>query len=285
MNNKKNSNLVPILIAIFIIILVGVRIWMKAENEKLYDSLDAAREVYRDDIKKADIYDKKDGDYFKEISVVTIFDDNNLSNSWFHTNYDSVTVKLDDSINELMLKERCLIMVTMINEMQDNLQAYYEKSEYNKIYEENKGMSSMKYRGIYLDIYHKAKFIFNTSRYIYTFEYVNSMTVKDKQTGETKYYDYWESDGVLKQFEDRYGSKTSSKSSIQSSTSESTKPNQKGASSAGSQNSYDPYNVNDYKSSEEFADDKYEEFYDYEDDYEDEDEAYDAAEDYWNEHH
>ena len=47
----------------------------------------------------------------------------------------------------------------------------------------------------------------------------------------------------------------------------------------------DTYNVYDYKSAQEFADDKYEEFYDYEDDYEDEDEAYDAAEDYWYDHH
>ncbi len=48
---------------------------------------------------------------------------------------------------------------------------------------------------------------------------------------------------------------------------------------------YDSYDVYSYKSAQEFADDKYEEFYDYEDDYEDEDEAYDAAEDYWREHH
>ena len=47
----------------------------------------------------------------------------------------------------------------------------------------------------------------------------------------------------------------------------------------------DPYDVYDYKSAQDFADDKYEEFYDYEDDYDDEDEAYDAAEDYWREHH
>ena len=47
----------------------------------------------------------------------------------------------------------------------------------------------------------------------------------------------------------------------------------------------DLYHVEDYSSSQDFADDKYEEFYDYEDDYEDEDEAYDAAEDYWREHH
>ena len=32
---------------------------------------------------------------------------------------------------------------------------------------------------------------------------------------------------------------------------------------------------------QDFADDKYEEFYDYEDDYDDYDEAYEAAEDYW----
>ncbi|MCR5501922.1 MAG: hypothetical protein K6F53_02845 [Lachnospiraceae bacterium] len=47
----------------------------------------------------------------------------------------------------------------------------------------------------------------------------------------------------------------------------------------------DTYDVYSYKSAQDFADDKYEEFYDYEDDYEDEDEAYDAAEDYWREHH
>ena len=47
----------------------------------------------------------------------------------------------------------------------------------------------------------------------------------------------------------------------------------------------DPYDVDKYKSAQDFADDKYEEFYDYEDDYEDEDEAYDAAEDYWRKHH
>ena len=48
---------------------------------------------------------------------------------------------------------------------------------------------------------------------------------------------------------------------------------------------YDAYDVYNYKNAQDFADDKYEEFYDYEDDYEDEDEAYDAAEDYWREHH
>ena len=43
----------------------------------------------------------------------------------------------------------------------------------------------------------------------------------------------------------------------------------------------DTYDVHSYSDSQSFADDKYEEFYDYEDDYEDEDEAWDDAVDYW----
>lgn len=43
----------------------------------------------------------------------------------------------------------------------------------------------------------------------------------------------------------------------------------------------DPYNVYAYKSAREFADDKYEEFYDYEDEFDDEDDAWDEAYDYW----
>ncbi|WP_155832304.1 hypothetical protein [Butyrivibrio sp. MC2013] len=48
---------------------------------------------------------------------------------------------------------------------------------------------------------------------------------------------------------------------------------------------YDPYDVHDYGSSKSFADDKYDEFYDFEDEFEDEDDAYDAAEDYWDDNH
>lgn len=59
----------------------------------------------------------------------------------------------------------------------------------------------------------------------------------------------------------------------------------KSSSSGKSKKSYDYYGVQDYKTAQDFADDKYEEFYDYEDDYEDEDEAYDAAEDYWNDNY
>ena len=84
-----------------------------------------------------------------------------------------------------------------------------------------------------------------------------------------------------------YCSKHNPKKSTTSSSYSSKKNNSvsKKNSSGSSKKKYDSYNVYDYKSAQDFADDKYEEFYDYEDDYDDEDEAYDAAEDYWREHH
>ncbi|WP_022778311.1 hypothetical protein [Butyrivibrio sp. AE3009] len=84
-----------------------------------------------------------------------------------------------------------------------------------------------------------------------------------------------------------------SKSTTTSLSSKTTKKNstskysstKKNSSKSSTKKKYDQYDVYNYKSAQSFADDKYEEFYDYEDDYEDEDEAYDAAEDYWRDHH
>ncbi len=75
--------------------------------------------------------------------------------------------------------------------------------------------------------------------------------------------------------------KKKSYNTFKKSSSSSSSSSYKKKSSGSSSYVYDSYDVNSYKSKEEFAEDKYEEFYDYEDDYEDEDEAYDAAEDYW----
>ena len=79
--------------------------------------------------------------------------------------------------------------------------------------------------------------------------------------------------------------KKSSSSSYSTKKSSSSKSSSKYSSSKSNKKKYDTYDVYNYKSAQEFADDKYEEFYDYEDDYDDEDEAYDAAEDYWYDHH
>ena len=82
------------------------------------------------------------------------------------------------------------------------------------------------------------------------------------------------------QEEDSKGNKKNSSSGY------TTKKSDKSSSgSSESSKKYDYYNVYDYNSAWDFADDKYEEFMDYEDEYDDEDEAFEAAEDYWREHH
>ena len=77
----------------------------------------------------------------------------------------------------------------------------------------------------------------------------------------------------------------SNKKSSSTTTTKRSASSYKKSSSSSTKKKYDTYHVYDYDSAQAFADDKYEEFYDYEDDYEDEDEAYDAAEDYWRDHH
>lgn len=81
-------------------------------------------------------------------------------------------------------------------------------------------------------------------------------------------------------------SSTKSKTGSYSSGTEKTKSSSYSGYSGNSHTCYsDPYDVYDYDSADEFADDVYEEFFDIEDDFEDDDEAYDAAVDYWEDHH
>lgn len=94
-------------------------------------------------------------------------------------------------------------------------------------------------------------------------------TTKNSSTGSTKSTSGSTSKGTTKSTSGIYRNHASTSSK----------------STTSSKKKSDTYDVYSYKSAQDFADDKYEEFYDYEDDYEDEDEAYDAAEDYWREHH
>lgn len=77
-------------------------------------------------------------------------------------------------------------------------------------------------------------------------------------------------------------STTKSKSSSSTSSSSKSKTSTSKSKSKQSTKKNDSYNSYKYKTADEFAEDKYEEFADFEDDYDDDDEAYDDAVDYWN---
>ncbi len=313
-NYKRNR------IVFLIIVLIGIGIFgavqwsnLKAKAE-IWNSLDAARKEYKKEIESASIYENREGDYVKDVKVKDVFVDNDLSYCAFHKNLDKVTITIDDSIEDLKIRQRCEIFIGIKDEINGELDERFEDSSYYKIYRDNMGYTSMEYRELDLNVSHGSEFEFITSKNKYSFCYSFSMTVTDKKTGENNYYDYYDKDGKIISFKNRYKSgnsysdsgsastnsgtghsATSGKSNYSSSSGKSnysssgkssySSSGKSSYSSSSGRKRYDYYDVDEYDSAQDFADDKYEEFYDYEDDYEDEDEAYDAAEDYWNENH
>ncbi len=280
-SNKRITSIAIALLIILVVSFLAYRYIDIYEKTQIWNTLDIARDAYSKDIKTADVYEKKDDDYVENIEIESVYDDRDMSANWYHTNLENVNITVNDSIENLKMKQRCIIFLGIINEIDSVLDNRFEDSTYYQLYRKNQGMTSMQYRGISLFADHETEFTFVTSENTYSFKYINSMTVTNKKTGDKDFYDYYEKDGELEAFENRYkhgnsssGNKYSSSSSVS-----------KNSSSSSGKRRYDYYDVDEYDSAQDFADDKYEEFYDYEDDYEDEDEAYDAAEDYWNEYH
>lgn len=258
---------------------LGWWIYFTIQQNRLYDEIDAARQEYREEISDLIVYEPQKGDHVESVKVRSTFDDHDYSAILFHTNLDKVTVRMQDDFNNIPMSLRCATCVKVMDEVRPVLDDYYKNSRYYQLFSENTDYEMMRYRGKSLDPDHDVEFTFLTSTYKYTFPAYGSMTVS-LNGSNINYYKFSTKDGKATDFRDRYKS-TSSKTTT-------TKKESKSSYSSGtkSKKSYsDPYDVDKYKSAQDFADDKYEEFYDYEDDYEDEDEAYDAAEDYWRKHH
>ncbi|WP_024865648.1 hypothetical protein [Butyrivibrio sp. FCS014] len=271
MKNKKV--VISILATLFLIILAVVV--NEYRKNKLYDQLDAAREEYRDSADPSMIYTIKNGDYVGSVSVRVMYDDDNLSKTWYHTTVDEVIIHMDKNFEELSMRKRCEVCVRIMHEIRNNVYAAYNNSDYCRVFNENKQFDSMRYRGISLYTHHKTDFKFMAGKEDYTFPSYGSMTVTVRGTKVKSFYEYSAFNGELEDFGERYASQKKDTPLGNTSTNKSRSTYHE---------TYDPYDSKSYKSAQDFADDKYEEFYDYEDDYDDEDEAYDAAEDYWDEY-
>ncbi len=267
-----------VILLLFIgVMTLGAKVITQDQKNRLYDELDASRDEYRDNISSVDFYTIKDGDYVQSVSVSESFDDNNLSVTWFHTNVDSVNVRMDQNFENLSMRKKCEVCVQLMDVMRRNLETAYKSSRYYQIYSENKSYSSMRYRDISLHIYHETEFTFHDSEYMYTFSSYGNMAVAKRTSSHFKtYYEYSSFNGKIDDFGEKYGK---SKKDNAAGNTQTNKTNTRNKETS------DPYDVKKYNSSQSFADDKYEEFYDYEDYYDDEDEAYDDAEDYWDEYH
>ncbi len=205
-----------------------------------------------------------------------------------------VQVEMNQGFEDNSFMDKCERCVLLTREIEDAIDDLYKDSTFFHMYKKKENSDRKIY---YYGHYWRPKLEVQVSLYGSSYEYCivynGDLAVSLKQDNTcVEFYEYTLKDGHLTALTDRNGNpasppirdsreKTSSTGTGSAAPSTSaSEAKDKTQSTSGS--AYDPYDAKDYNSSQDFADDKYEEFYDYEDEYEDEDEAYDAAEDYWN---
>lgn len=257
-------------------------------------NMDEARQEYKDSVEASTFYEPVEGDYVESIDI-SVEDDDYLDSSWEYRTTVKVNVQMEEDFRKLYLKDRSEICIGIDNEIEDRVTELYKNSSFYQLFQENKtshkyaSFEYMMYKGHKLYISHNVDIIFYDGLNEYEF-WPTCMSV-GKPGATPVSYKFTIEDGHITEFEKIVFNTGNSSSSTDSSTdsdkngSSSESSDNKKSSTSKDGSKFDPYDVNDYDSAEDFADDKYEEFYDYEDIYEDEDEAYDAAEEYWYEEH
>ena len=270
----KNKKRIPtqFIILLAIAVISGVIIGKSLYDSKRDDQIDRLRSECKESIQE--LKSTVDGyEYVNSVTIETEFDEN------FEDDV-SVAITLEEGYAALLPREKCRVVCSLDERIRDLVRETYHSSGYYNYMKENSiydFSETVKYRNryvspeqnIHVDYYCKGTrySIIDNTFCVNPNPYSNA--------GEELYsYTYWK--GEVTDFEPWGLGAGDEKSGDAGSGKE-----KSGYGAA--RKTYDPYDANEYKSAQDFADDKYEEFFDYEDDYEDEDEAYDAAEDYWDE--
>jgi hypothetical protein len=298
---KRKIIIIVALLVVFIGLIYALKTMERLEAQRRDNELDAARDEFKATVENPEFYRDSNNEYVKSVEAKCIYDDGNWSTYVFkQNNEEHVIVYLDDAIDTIDERQKCEMFVSIAKYYISRLQDAYNHSRYLEFYNENRIGYTMDYKGKEVEIDHYCtleNFTFKTENRTYSLDYKNRTDgrylLTDKNIAEDKaeFYVFLCNDGTVKDFEKESDLKARNQASKNKASSKKNTSSGSGASkSSGTGKSktsktYDTYDVHDYKSAQEFADDKYEEFYDYEDDFEDEDEAYDAAEDYWNDNH
>lgn len=265
----------------------------RLSNSKFYDNLDSARQEFKNSVKEADLNINAGQDYIENIEISQPDEDDRDGTSWFNVDKIVISVSMKEDIHKVYIQDRCQLFIDIKSEISGMMDDLYYSSEYYSLFNENRYEKNgvvadyIYYRNHKLSFNYYQKFSFYDGTYEY--ELRSSELVVKTGDDHRKIYSFELVDGEITNFTDlfkeglidEYGYYKKSDSESGGSDSKNSSSTQKESSSSGRGSTYDPYDVHDYDSAQDFADDKYEEFYDYEDNYEDEDEAYDAAEEYW----
>ena len=313
MTGKSNHDGLKLLVAIVAIpiVIAILRVSVNAYSQHKNQETKAARQELAAEVEKMDLspYCKE---YITRLAVAKTDFDGAIGggnhNKLRHSN--SVTIRgTAEGTEELSHKQVFDYMYASITELGDDIDSMFENSLY--LQHLNKGDALEHGKRVYQyrnDVYFYLRD--SKNEYFVSLDYPREDTVVEvfqvkgiakENYGEKwsyilkekngkyviDYSDHTDSDAVQAEKKRKANARSGNKSDLgNSSTSglssgsssrSSTKRN-----SGGTYKKRDTYNSSRYKNAESFAEDYYEDFYDY-DDYEDDDDAYDAAVDYWNE--
>lgn len=294
--------IIIVLAVAFVGLVFGLKTKERLDAERRDNELDAARNEYKVMVENPDFYQNPNNANVKSVEAKCYYNDGHWSTYIFRqSNEEHVIVYLDNAIDSIDERQKCEMFVDIANHYISRLEDAYNHSRYVEFFNEKRIGYSMDYKGKEVEIEHYCtleNFTFKTENRTYSLDYKHRsdgrylLTDKNMAEDKAEFYVFFCYDGTVKDFEKESDLKARNQASKKTTTTKSTSSGSNTYKSTGTNKSksnksksYDPYDVHDYKSAQDFADDKYEEFYDYEDDYEDEDEAYDAAEDYWNDNY
>ncbi|CBK74208.1 hypothetical protein CIY_14100 [Butyrivibrio fibrisolvens 16/4] len=293
---KSNHNVVKFML-VSIVVVVAIAIIssaVDAYSEHQSKAAEDARQEFAAEVENMDLspYCKK---YIKDLSVTkTDFNGtggSSYDNDLYHSN--SITIEgISAGTERLSHQQVYNYMFATLNELYDDIEAMCADSTYvhhlNRGHAMNRGDRVYHYRN-YINFYlSDSEYEYSVSLFYPPVQAANKKFFVKALSSENKgeewsyritdkngdyifeYSHHYDSDAVRAEREQQRI--TTNRSSSESSTSRRT---------GGTYKKKDTYNSSRYKDADSFAEDYYEDFYDY-DDYEDDDDAYDAAVDYWN---
>lgn len=197
MIDSKRKQFIIFVIAIIVIIL-GIKLCRTSINDARFST---ARNKYKDTLKDIENYSDEDG-IITAISVNTDFHDSGSGN--YYTKVDSVDVevKVSDNVENMSAKEKCSLLHTFQNDIEDLIQTSKEQSGYEKFIQDNKSSGGyIKYKGNYVYIDDSIDIDFVSTQYEYAF-YPSNFYVTKKNMGGSTEYSYEFENGKLAYFND-----------------------------------------------------------------------------------
>ncbi len=286
--SEKEKKVIKWIIAIMCGVICMALAFRSYKNNKAWNSFDQTLEAYQNSLDTMTFSCDKEG-YITNVEVdyrVSYGGEGEKFESRKY--YYTITISLDNKLNELSDKEKCRILARFRSNAYNELKRWREKCGYQKALDElcyryESQSENIKYRGRFIDINREVLVRFHNDQAVYTLDY-SDFEIVDWSSGEyetTKYdYHYDKYDDKLTRFEEKVPEQPKTKAKVDidkvKEKSESASSLKKEITSNGSKSKKKVYN----NGSRDIDDVDIDSFYeDNRDEFEDYDDAWDYMED------